>query len=67
MWYSIDYQLTINGMTKETEEFMECEICNKKTSDVSYRPNAYAQDVNNDSTAYHTVCDSCDHENIMDI
>lgn len=46
---------------------MECETCHKKTEDVSHRPNAYANDVGNDPTAMHTVCDSCDYENRMDI
>lgn len=46
---------------------MKCERCGKASEDVSYRPNAYAQDVHNDSTAYHTVCDECDYENRMDI
>lgn len=46
---------------------MKCDICGKISEDVSYRPDSYAQDVGNDSSAYHTVCDKCDNECIMDI
>lgn len=49
------------------EEAMKCDVCGKQTPDVSYRPNAYANDVGNDPTAMHTVCDSCDRENALDI
>ena len=52
---------------ENNENWMECEICHKKKESVSYKPNAYAQDVNNDPSAYHTVCDECNLENIMDI
>ena len=53
-------------MKKETD-FMKCETCDKSSEDVSYRPNAYAQEIGNGLTAYHTVCDDCDRENAMDI
>ena len=46
---------------------MKCESCGKKKEDVSYRPDGYAQDVGNDPTAYHTVCDECDEQNCLDI
>jgi len=51
----------------EETKNMKCESCGKEKPDVSYRPNAYARDVNNNPAAMHTVCDECDHENRMDI
>lgn len=45
----------------------KCTVCGKVSEDVCYRPNRYAQDVGNDPTAYHTVCDECDYQNCMDI
>lgn len=51
----------------QTEEYDECTCCGKRKSDVASRPDAYANDVGNDPSAMHTVCDSCDHENRMDI
>jgi len=48
-------------------ESMECQTCHKRSLDVSCRPDAYANDVGNNPDAMHTVCDSCDHENRMDI
>ncbi len=51
---------------KEIEK-MRCEDCGLIKPDVSYRPNAYANDVGNDSTAMHTVCNNCDAENAQDI
>ena len=50
-----------------TNKQQQCEACGKQSEDVSYRPNNYQQDVNNDPDAYHTVCDECDWENKMDI
>lgn len=54
---------------KEEENLkgMECEVCGLKKLSVSYRSNSYANDVGNDPTAMHTVCDECDYENRMDI
>lgn len=52
---------------KTMEEKEKCTHCGSTDDSVSYRPNAYAQDVGNDSTAYHTVCDECDYQNRMDI
>ena len=52
---------------EENEEGMECEVCHKKKLSVLYRPNEYAQDVENDTTAYHTVCEECAYQNRMDI
>ena len=46
---------------------MECEVCRLKKLSVSHRSNAYANDVGNDPTAMHTVCDECDYQNAMDI
>ena len=48
-------------------EGMECQMCHKRSPDVSHRENAYAQEIGHDPDAMHTVCDSCDHENRMDI
>lgn len=52
---------------KEKRTFMECSVCHKVGRDVYERPNAYANDIGNNPDAVHTVCDSCDHENRMDI
>lgn len=49
------------------EEKMKCEVCGSTGDDVSYRPNAYANDVHNDPDAMHTVCFECDYQNRMDI
>lgn len=46
---------------------MKCESCEEEKEDVSYRSNGYAQDVGNDPSAMHTVCDDCDYQNKMDI
>jgi len=54
-------------LEKENESGMECEVCNKKKMSVSYRQDAYANDVGNDPDAMHTVCDECDYQNAMDI
>lgn len=54
-------------ITTKKKEDLECETCGQKKPDVCYRPNAYQNDVNNDPTAMHTVCDDCDYENRMDI
>ena len=54
-------------LAKWKPEPMKCETCGATTEDVSYRANAYAQDVGNDPTAMHTVCDKCDYENRMAI
>lgn len=48
-------------------EKIKCENCGSTSDDVSYRPNAYANDVGNDPDAMHTVCDECDYQNRMDI
>ena len=45
----------------------KCETCGEVKPDVYERPNAYANDVHNDSEAVHTVCDECAHQNAMDI
>ena len=56
------------GRKEQAEkDWMECEDCGKRKESVSYRPNAYANDVHNAPDAMHTVCDECDHENKMDI
>lgn len=52
---------------KDDERGMECSICHRKKLSVSHRPNSYAQNVGNDPTAMHTVCDECDYQNCMDI
>jgi hypothetical protein len=57
----------INRPNDKMNEKTKCDICGATTDDVSYRPNAYANDVHNDPTAYHTVCDECDYQNRMDI
>lgn len=58
-------------MAKKTKNIkskkMKCEVCGSNGDDVSYRKNSFAQDVGNDPTAYHTVCDECDYQNRMDI
>ncbi len=51
----------------ENKEKVKCEVCGSTEKDVSYRPNAYANDVGNDPDAMHTVCDECDYQNTMDI
>ena len=51
----------------ENKKGMRCDVCGKRKLSVSYRPNAYANDVGNDPTAMHTVCDECDYQNCMDI
>lgn len=53
--------------TSMKEEKMKCEVCGSTGDDVSYRPNAYANDVHNDPDAMHTVCFECDYQNRMDI
>lgn len=57
----------MRDLEKENENGMECEVCEKKKLSVSYRSNAYANDVGDDPDAMHTVCDECDYENRMDI
>lgn len=54
-------------LEKEDERGLACSICGKKKMSVSERPNAYANDVNNDPDAIHVVCDECDYQNRMDI
>ena len=54
-------------LEKEDKSGMECEVCHKKKLSVSYRSNGYANDVGNDPTAMHTVCDECDYQNCQDI
>lgn len=44
-----------------------CESCGKRLPDVRPRANAYEQEIGNDTTAMHTVCDECDYQNRMDI
>ena len=51
----------------ENEAGEECSVCHKRKLSVSTRGNSYAQDVGNDPTAMHTVCDECDYQNCMDI
>lgn len=52
---------------EQKEDKIKCERCGSTEPDVSYRPNAYVNDIGNDPDAMHTVCDSCDYENRMDI
>lgn len=52
---------------KEDESGMRCECCEKRKLSVSYRPNGYANDVHNDPTAMHTVCDECNYQSNQDI
>jgi len=54
-------------MEPEDEKGLECKSCGKRKLSVHKRPNGYANDVHNDPTAVHTVCDECDYQNIMDI
>lgn len=54
-------------LEKEDKNGMECEVCHIRKLSVSYRRNGYANDVNNDPTAMHTVCDECDYQNCQDI
>ena len=54
-------------LEKENSEGMECGICHIRKMSVSNRPDGYSNDVGNDPTAMHTVCDECDYQNCMDI
>lgn len=54
-------------LEKENEEGMECDMCGKRKTSVSERPNAYANEIGNDPAATHTVCDECNYQNMMDI
>ena len=47
--------------------FKKCESCQERKADVKKRPDAYAQDVNNDPDATHVSCDDCDYERTQDI
>jgi len=44
-----------------------CSSCKMLKPDVRNRPDSYRQDVGNKKTAMWVACDSCDHENLMDI
>lgn len=44
-----------------------CPSCGHLRHDVKLRPNAYANDVNNDPDAEWVCCDECDYQNRMDI
>ncbi len=54
-------------LEKENPRGDMCQCCRKRKLSVSDRPDCYANDVENDPTARHTVCDECDYENFMDI
>ena len=45
----------------------KCPQCGKASNTVSLRPNAYAQEMNNDMDAEWEACDECDYQNKMDI
>lgn len=45
---------------------LECDVCHKKSKDVSSRPDWYARDVGNCSNAFHIVCNKCHDQNSLD-
>ena len=45
----------------------KCSVCGLAKRDVRERPNAYAQDIYNELSATHVVCDKCDEQNRADI
>ena len=51
----------------ENKNGMECEDCGKRRLSVHQRDDPYAQEIGNNLTATHTVCDECNHESAMDI
>jgi deoxycytidylate deaminase len=59
--------MKMHGIKLVLEDLMECRSCHKKSEDVAYRSNAFAQEIGNDPDAMHTVCDECDYQNRMDI
>lgn len=54
-------------LEKEDLNGLECERCGVKKLSVHYRHDGYRQDINNDATAMHTVCDECEYQNCQDI
>ncbi len=44
-----------------------CDSCGELKADVTYRENSYAREIGGSKDAMHTVCDECNHQNIMDI
>ena len=48
------------------DDWLECELCGKKSSDVSLRKDPYADEIYN-KEVYYTVCDDCDDESLGDI
>ncbi len=51
---------------QEASTELECNVCHKKSKDVSSRPDWYARDIGNEPAAFHIVCNKCSYQNSLD-
>jgi hypothetical protein len=49
------------------EEKMKCGDCDKQDDTVSSRQCVFQMDVHNDSNYWHTICDDCEYQHLLDI
>ncbi len=46
--------------------YLKCEVCGTEKEDVSVRACGYSYEINN-TKVMERICDSCEHEHLMDI